>query len=57
MSKQKALIVLLIAMVFSVYAQEIPAKSINTLSIKTKNFSNAPKKIYIRTFKVYCISW
>ena len=53
MSKQKALFVLLIAMVFSVYAQEIPAKSINTLSIKTKNFSNAPKKIYIRTFKVY----
>lgn len=34
-------------------AQMIPEKKINVIQVKSKNFNEAPKKVFIKNFKVY----
>ncbi len=34
-------------------AQEIPVKDLNVLQMKSKDFKKAPKKVFIKSFKVY----
>lgn len=53
MTKLNYFIAFLIMFSFNTKAQDIPAKSIKALSVGSNKFSNAPKKIFIRTFKIY----
>ncbi len=37
----------------SVTAQEIPTKNLSVLQMKSKDFEKAPKKVFIKNFKIY----
>lgn len=42
-------------LLFGVYAiaQKIPSKNLDILQMKSKGFSDAPKKVFIKSFKIY----
>ncbi|MDW3192038.1 MAG: hypothetical protein R8G66_06730 [Cytophagales bacterium] len=44
---------LLLCLSLITYAQKIPEKSLNVLQMKSKGFSEAPKKVFIKNFKIY----
>lgn len=50
-----ALCVLLLVFTISTQssAQEIPLKDLNILQMKSKDFKKAPKKVFIKSFKIY----
>lgn len=44
---------LLLCLSVIAYAQKIPEKNLNVLQMKSKGFSDAPKKVFIKNFKIY----
>ncbi|MGE0589904.1 MAG: hypothetical protein AB7O48_15105 [Cyclobacteriaceae bacterium] len=46
-------LIVLLAVSTITEAQMIPEKKINVIQVKSKNFNEAPKKVFIKNFKVY----